>query len=545
MTDHLDAQGCTGDGSTTRPSRSRSSANEDAGDGRRVLLLGLDAADAGILLDGIEAGTFPHLRRLRDEGAWGIVTSPRGFGSGAVWPSFATGVSPAKHGRYFYRQVGPGSYAAERFAADQLAVEPVWAHIARSGRSVAVFDVPKVGVTPDIDGVVAVDWIAHGPVYSEMRTWPVGFGDELTARFGRNPLWKCDLPGGRDAEQMETFLEQMRDRIRQRERATRHYWAEGFDFVVSVFAEPHCVGHQGWHVRDRDHPMHDAEALRRIGDPVEQVYGDIDAAIGRILADVDDDTTVIVFSGTGMGPNYTGNRLLDDVLRAIDHRPRSTVAAGVDRARKLLKRVLPPELRRRGQGLKNKVEEQVYSGDRARRPSFVVPHNDIAGAVRLNIEGREANGVLRESEVDAYIERLRRELMALRNADTGSPVVTDVVHVADEHDGPWIDHMPDLLVVWNREEPIDRVTSGTIGIVEYSHRSNRTGDHSADNVFFAVGPTVTPGPAADVALYDFASTLCRLLDVPVVSTDGSPIDEITDRVRSARDRDVPERSTPV
>lgn len=493
----------------------------------RVLLIGLDAADAQILLDGVETGAYPTLRRLRDEGAWGIVASPRGFGSGAVWPSFATGVSPAKHGRYFYRQVGPGSYTAEKFQADQLRVPPIWEHIADSGRSVAVFDVPKVGVSDGVDGIIAVDWISHGPVYSELRTWPAEFAKELTSRFGSNPMWKCDLPGGRDATQMEAFVGQLRDRISQRERAARHYWSEGYDLMISVFAEPHCVGHQGWHVRDRHHPMHDPDALARIGDPVDTVYREIDAAIGRIIQDVDDDTTVIVFSGTGMGPNYTGNHLLDDVLRAIDHQAPTRFAAATTAAKRVLKGILPPELRRRGQGIKNRVEEQAFSGDRSRRRSFTVPHNDIAGAVRLNIVGREASGVLRRDEVDGYVEMLTRELLALRNADTGNAVVADVVRVADEHDGDWIDHMPDLLVVWKRDEPLDRVTSTTIGTVEYAHRGNRTGDHSPENVFFAVGPSVTSGRTEDVALYDFAATLCRLLDVPAAPTDGTPIDVLT------------------
>lgn len=504
----------------------------------RVLLIGLDAADASILLAGIDSGDFPSFKRLRDEGAWGIVSSPRGFGSGAVWPSFATGVSPAKHGRYFYRQIAPGSYTAEQFQADQLRVAPVWEHISRAGRSVAVFDVPKIGVPEEeIDGVVAVDWISHGPVYDEMRTWPPEFADDLTGRFGPNALWKCDLPGGRDAEQMGVFVEQMRERIEQRERATRHYWAEGYDLLATVFAEPHCAGHQGWHVRDPEHPMHDPDALDRLGDPVLLVYREIDAAIGRLVDEVDDDTTVIVFSGTGMGPNYTGNHLLEDVLRAIDHRPPTPLAAVTNATKSFLKRVLPPELRRRGQRIKNRVEEQAYSGDRARRPSFAVPHNDIAGAIRLNIVGREPEGMLRPEEVDEYVDRLRRELFALRNADTGEPAVTDVVRVADEHDGEWLDHMPDLLVLWNRGHAIDRVTSDTIGTVEYRHRGNRTGDHSPDNIFFAVGSTVIPGRIDGVELYDFASTLCRLVGVPIAPTDGSPIEALTAQVPAARQGD--------
>jgi predicted AlkP superfamily phosphohydrolase/phosphomutase len=510
----------TGDSQTTA-----SAAREH---GRpRVMLIGLDAADAGILLQGSETDDFPTLRSLRDRGAWGIVASPRGFGSGAVWPSFATGVSPAKHRRYFYRQVGPGSYSAQKFEAEHFAVAPIWEAIAANGRRIAVLDVPKVGVSTDIDGVIAVDWISHGPVYQHMRTWPPEFGKELTERFGVNPLRKCDLPGGRNADQMDHFMAQMRQRIEQRERATRHLWSEGYDLVVSVFAEPHCVGHQAWHIHDDEHPMHDPISRVRLGDPVLAAYREIDAAIGRMIEDLDDDATVIVFSGTGMGPNFTGNHILDKVLRAFEDR-RPTVSADLtDRTRMYLKRVLPTELRRRGRKLKHRIEEQASVGDRSRRPCFVVPHNDIAGAVRLNIVGREPNGVLERGDVDDYVARLTTDLLSLRNADTGSQVVVDVVRVSDEHEGDWIDHMPDLFVLWNRTDPIDRVVSDRIGTLEYVHRGNRTGDHSPDNIFFAVGPQVRPGLTNGVRLYDFAATICELLGVPAPATDGSPIEALT------------------
>jgi len=100
---------------TAAPSRAARADDVASPDGDhrrgRVLLIGLDAAAADIIMRGIDDGDLPTFQRLRTEGAWGLVSSPRGFGSGAVWPSFATGVSPAKHGRYYYRQVGPGSYA--------------------------------------------------------------------------------------------------------------------------------------------------------------------------------------------------------------------------------------------------------------------------------------------------------------------------------------------------------------------------------------------------------------------------------------------------
>lgn len=61
---------------------------------RMVLLVGLDAADHTLLLNGMDDGSLPHPAKIRADGAWGVVSSPHGFGSGAEWPSIATAVFP-------------------------------------------------------------------------------------------------------------------------------------------------------------------------------------------------------------------------------------------------------------------------------------------------------------------------------------------------------------------------------------------------------------------------------------------------------------------
>jgi predicted AlkP superfamily phosphohydrolase/phosphomutase len=499
----------------------------------RILLIGLDAADSRLLTDAIEQGRLPNLARVRDRGAWGYVAPMQGFGSGAVWPSFATGVSPAKHGRYFYRQVGPGSYEARDFKPEQFRADPVWVEASRAGRRVAVFDVPKVGLSP-VNGVMAVDWMSHGPVYSELRASPPEFADELVDRFGANPMWKCDMPGGRSVAELREFVQVLLGRVEQRELCTRYYLEAGdFDLLVTVFADPHCVGHQTWHVRDAAHPQHDVEAGEVLGDPVLDVYQAIDGAIGRIVDSLDEGTTVLVFSGTGMGPNYTGNHLLDEVLRRFEGHRTAPLARLTRSLKRRVKRVLPRDWRRRGQRLKRKVEERTLSADRAARRAFGVPHNDIAGAIRLNIRGREANGLLDPAEVDQYVAGLSRQLLALRNADTGEPVVQSVVRVAQHHHGDALDSLPDLFVIWNRSSPIDRVVSPEIGTVEYRHRGNRTGDHEAESMFIAMGPGIEPRELKGVSLYDFAPTISAILGFELRVTDGRVVDAL---VASDRNR---------
>lgn len=500
--------------------------------GRRVLLIGLDAADREILLDGCDDGRFPNFRRMRDLGTWGAVDMVPGFGSGASWPSFYTGVSPARHGRYFYRQVKPGEYEATRFEDKDFHGRPIWEVLSDAGRRVAVFDVPKAGLSPGLNGLHVVDWLVHGPVYHNVCTSPAAVAAELTGAYGADSMPRCDHPGKRSSEELKTLRDVCLARVRSKEAATLAYLDnEPWDLFLTVIADPHCIGHQCWHVRDPNHPDHDASAADLVGDPVLAVYEEIDASLGRILDHVDDDVSVIVTSVTGMGPNYTGNYVLDEVLRRLEGQEKTRSLDWLVRAKLLAKRILPNETRKRLRRSSRKIEERVAHSDRERRRFFTVPHNDFAGAIRVNLVGREPLGLVPAEDVESIFHALRKDLLEVRNLDTGRPVVDDVVRIANLCDGDKIDDMPDFFVLWNREARIERVGSPKIGEVVYRQRGNRTGDHNSDSVFFAMGPGFTPGEVESVSMMDFAPTLAVLAGIPVPPTDGRPIPALCPSVR--------------
>ena len=497
----------------------------------RTVLIGLDAAAGDLLFAGCEQGLYPNLAALRERGAWGIAEGLPGFGSGAIWPSFSTGVNPAKHGRYFYRQVGSSGYGAERFEATDFKAATVWERLSAAGRRVAVFDVPKAGLSEGLNGIQAVDWIAHGPVYKRLVTWPPEFGNELAKEFGVDPLPSCDRPGGRNAAEHAAMRDLLLGRVRQKEACAVHYLGrEPWDLFITVFADPHCVGHQCWHLREPAHPMHDADAKALVGDPILDVYRAIDAAIGRIAAAAGPDADVIVFSGTGMAANYSGNHLLDEILRRLEGQKASRGLDWFTRTKRMLKSRLPSDLRKRLNATVRRVEDAAARGDRERRQCFAVPHNDIAGAIRVNLAGREPNGRVQPGEdYDAFFAQLRRDILDVRNLDTGNPIATDVVRIDQICQGTYLDELPDFFVLWSREAPIERIGSAKIGTIELVHRGNRTGDHRPESIFVAAGPHVVAGAAEPVSILDFAPTLAALHGVTLPDADGRVIPALLGR----------------
>jgi len=100
----------------------------------KILVIGLDSADPNLLLKWCDSGELPVLQAFREKGVEGKLTSPPAMGDDAVWASFCTAVSPARHSRYFWKSLQSGSYMTPHFRDEHLKHEPFWNVLSRAGR---------------------------------------------------------------------------------------------------------------------------------------------------------------------------------------------------------------------------------------------------------------------------------------------------------------------------------------------------------------------------------------------------------------------------
>ena len=150
----------------------------------KVLFIGIDAADKDLILQWSKNGDLPNLNRLFDTAAWGVTQSPTGLYVGAIWPSFYTGVSPARHARYCYEQLQPGSYEVKGVSPREVKHEPFWEALSRSGKRLAVIDVPKTYPSQLSGGLHIVDWGSHDPDPSGFAVWPESMAPDIEKQFG-------------------------------------------------------------------------------------------------------------------------------------------------------------------------------------------------------------------------------------------------------------------------------------------------------------------------------------------------------------------------
>lgn len=541
------------------------------GENARVVYLGLDAFDVGLATDLMARGELPTLRRLLEEGASVATEAPAGVFVSAQWPTLFTGLDPAHHGYFCWKQFTPGTYDDHLTTPHQVDGRPFWETMSDAGKRVAIIDVPHTSAPEQLNGTMLVEWGCHDRHFGT-HSLPEGLVGELNERVGAHPIGTRHTPAPgfdqfapcdymrrdgphRTTDEAAALWGDIVEAHARKRAASLHLLDQGpWDLFMTVFGESHCTGHQLWSVHDTTHPWHSAESAERIGvDPLVEIYRRIDDTVASHLAEVGPDTTVYVNLSHGMGPHYDGTHVLDDVLRrlaAVDRggwrsraRGAAATALGVAHRRTggavdgLLRRALA----RPGTPPDHGPDPDPAGGDRAGRPWFAIPNNTVSGGIRLNVIGREPRGVLATgADVDTACERLRRGLLELVNVDTGEPVVTAVLRTDGLYERSPDDALPDLFVEWNRNAPIERVWSPRIGLVERRSSHWRTGDHTTGGLLIATGPGIVPGRrAGSVPVVDVGVTLAAAAGVEIPDVDGIPVDFLLPSTTSVAGAAVP------
>lgn len=498
----------------------------------KVLVIGIDAGDKDLIWRWAQSGHLPNFHELFQAGAWGVTQSPPGLYVGAIWPSFYTAVSPARHTRYCYRQLVPGSYDIKRFSPRDVKEEPFWDALDRSGKRVAVIDVPKTYPSPLSNGLHIVDWGSHDPDKAGFAAWPESMAPLIEQQFGSDVMHNCNafrLTG----EEFKDFRDSLIERVRKKTELSEHYLDEGnWDCFLTVFSESHCAGHQCWHLHDTQHPKYEQRFVDIAGNPIKDVYKALDEGVGKLIQKAGTDANVVVFASHGMGPHYDATFMLDEILLRLEGLPPPGEKRSGGRLPSPPRWAMPRLIRTGMRRVHNKARRVLGRDDYARlarRRYFPIPNNDVYGGIRINLASREPRGVVSPGrEYDECCERLRRDLMEFTNTVTKEPLVNNVLRSAELYEGENLHYLPDLFVEWNRRKPVSEIYSPKTGPITGTYKKCRTGDHTSEGLIFMMGPSIAPGKLQSrVSVMDLAPTIASFVGVQLDHVDGKPLVPLT------------------
>lgn len=506
-------------------------------DKRPLIMIGLDAGEPRLIEQWTEDGTLPNLAALRQRGAYSRLQSSADWLVGSPWPTFYTSSTPADHGFYHYLPWRADKMRAVRPDSHYLPLQPFWRNM-QGVRTVAL-DVPLTYEAQPFNGVEISGWSTHEtlvPPYAHPRSVMDWIRKDFGASARDDEFYKIcepeELIAVRDTQL--GFTKRVGDLARALIR--REQW----QYFLAVFTSTHRCGHKLWDTTGMEGEA-DVRQQRAVKGALKEIYAACDKTIGDIIKAAPKESNIIIFSLHGMGENTCRTELMPDMLDRIFHgRPPEDAPAEKKGLASKLRGLVPENLRhavktRLPLSLQDKLTAfwRIGNIDFSDTKAFAVVA-DLQGYIRINLKGREAQGIVEPGqEMDAVCNQIEAGLRSFRDADTGEPLIHDVIRTDALYPqgGDKMHHLPDLLVKWSFT-PCARhraIVSDELGEIPWptpgKNFTGRAGNHRPEGFFLGHGPGIQNlSDMTDANILDLAPTVHALLgqDVPA-AMQGKPL----------------------
>lgn len=495
-----------------------------------VVVIGLDACDADLVEAWSREGRLPFLRSLMEKGVWARLRSTGGIFSDSPWPSFAAGVSPAKHGFYNSQHLERGTTEIVTTGAAYGRYLPFWWLLRNTGKRAAVFDVPKTAPIAGVDGVQVASWGEHYGLFKS-SSLPPALAEEVRRKFGAYRHAREIIEPRRISQELRLY-KTITGAVERKVRAAQFLLdQEDWDLFISVFAESHYGGHQFLHRSDKHHWAHAANRRHQLlDDSLPSIYAQLDGAVAELFTSISSDATVFVVSVHGIETNYSGNHLVPAVLQGLGLQVApvdagSTTASGTRNFASTLRGLIPAPVRNFAnshflpQATQDKLFSRMFSSriDWKKSKAFFLPSGDFQGFISVNLHGREPWGTIQPgTEYREVCEQIRYEMKRLINPATGKAAVDEIVHTSQVFEGENLYELADLVIRWSTDAPIHELYHPDLGTISGQAITLRRAQHAPHGFMIAAGPRVTAGAVAtDASILDLAPTILYLMGEPV------------------------------
>lgn len=136
---------------------------------RKIVLVGIDAADWLAIDPLIRAGKLPTFARLRSRGRTGVMLSTPPLISPMIWTTVATGVEPENHGILDFTADLPNGRQVPVGSSQRLA-PALWNLFSQAGRRVAIVGWWATWPAEQVNGTIVSDALAPQLIRSDARS---------------------------------------------------------------------------------------------------------------------------------------------------------------------------------------------------------------------------------------------------------------------------------------------------------------------------------------------------------------------------------------
>lgn len=506
---------------------------------RRVLIIGIDGGTFDIINPLFKQGKLPNLYKLSKRGFSAPLSSIIYPISPAAWGSFTTGVNPGKHGLYDFSTRKNGSYDQRPTNSRDLHLPSIWHLLAQRNLKVGLVNVPGTYPPEPVNGFMVSGFPT--PEENNDFTYPRSLLKELKDIIPNYHLQQGEIirVGNEKAALKDT-----NEITKNITKTTLHIAMKlSWDLLITVYAGADALGHHFWKYMDPNHPDFEKSKFKIYGNVINDIYVLIDHEIGKLMSLVDDNTYVIIMSDHGFGGAYKALGLNDWLLKNDWIQARRGVISrlkyfgyrhgfNLTSAFRLAKVVRTLKHRKKIYAeqsvIRNLVMKLFFSTnniDWSRTKAYCVGN---CGQIYLNVKGREPKGIIPPESRLTVAEKLRSELLQLKDDETGEVIFDNVFLREELYHGPFVEEAADL-ICYNSSSRflIIRYLEFGGGELAFPHPI-WSGAHRLNGILFLNGPCVQGSEKRSnkVNILDVTPTVMTLLGAPIADyMDGKPITE--------------------
>lgn len=488
----------------------------------RVLLLGLDGVGFPMLEPAFAAGHMPHYKTLLDRSASGILTSTIPPYTPPGWTSIFTGVNPGKHGIFGFT-LGNAQRNEGLVRLDKVKAPAIWNAANADGKRVGLFNIPMTFPPPPVDGWAVSGMLTpeSGGATPENFTYPDDLAEKIAGVVGD---YEIDISVDYDQDWRSTEIIERLSRNLAVKRRALHYLLEAdgdLSILFGVLEAPDRLMHVHYKYIDPVHEHFNRPEAKPIRDRAWAFFDEMDEVIGDMLAWAGSDAFVVTMSDHGFQGKDKGvnmNLALKEWgLLSLKGAGAVAQSQSLRKVGRKVKGILPKAVRRRAKGAAH------GSIDWANTKAFSAPIPQQG--IYVNLEGREPNGVVPESEYEKVRDEIIERFSGLIDPDDGKPVLDHIYKREEVVHGPQAKWAPDLFPVCRHYsyELSDGLFSPGV-LTDY--RDLPRGFHHMDGVFGIAGPGVEPNKGLTASLYDIAPTALYLAGCPLPEMDGKVLTDL-------------------
>jgi predicted AlkP superfamily phosphohydrolase/phosphomutase len=440
----------------------------------KICVLGLDCAAPEIVF-GDER--LVNLRRLMSAGTYGRLESVIPPITVPAWMCMVTSQDPGSLGVYGFRNRSDYSYGKLSFANSASIKAPaIWDYLAQHGRKSIIVGVPPNYPPRRVNGISVGCFLTPDTVKNEF-TYPTNIKSKINALVGEYPT---DVKNFRTNDK-ERLKKEIFEMSRKQWQVVRWLLSENeWDYFHFVDIGLDRMHHGFWNYLDPTHVQFQP------GNPyqnaIPKYYLWLDEQIGEVLSVLDEETIVLVVSDHG-AQRLDGGFAVNEWL----------IREGL-----LVLEEYPTELTPFEKLRVNWSKTRVWS------------EGGYYARVFFNVQGREPQGLITQSEYEAFQDEIKARLEALQD-DKGAPMKS-LVFKPKEIYRQVRNVAPDLIVhfgglYWR--------SIGTVGHGRLHVQENDTGpdacNHAQYGMFILAAPNCPlRGEYEGARLLDIAPTLMDL-----------------------------------